>query len=486
MATNTLSEHHAQPSPILSSGIQHVRCSHDRPLPPPGEQAATTLLHLLSNDLILRYTAPLLSVASRYALARTSKAFNGLIVNSNDTFRYLDLSPVTAARLDHKPIDVGGISWRYERMDEALTEDEFYSGPLQGIMSMLARRHVLKTVSTMILDGLAVPADIVGSIIMEDRFNVRILSIREAKHLNERKLMQVLKYAVRPSRPEGMPKLKGVYIFGPMDPSPKPVDPAAGRRRSPTRYPDSSPDSVMSALGAQLGAEWNKRSQEALTSQLAHTDDKWWQPSGRMFKRTPTSDWAETLASCEGIIHFDAVLCRSPRHDPPTHYSSDHSQNGNKYASYLPATVASIALGPSGCAKCGSCPELPACFGSSLPAHLPLLTPPPCHAVSIRAAQMPSVAPSAGTPKLIIRCAQCLHGRWCERCQKWWCEDCYQPAPTLTQLQQQEAVQLTEWSPPTAEKQAGKHEVKVFNNLCVESCLVGELMSGGGEGGMWG
>jgi hypothetical protein len=32
----------------------------------------------------------------------------------------------------------------------------------------------------------------------------------------------------------------------------------------------------------------------------------------------------------------------------------------------------------------------------------------------------------------------------------------------------------------------GGDGIKVFNNLCVENCLVGEMMAGAGSGGMWG
>ena len=484
MDTDRTIGYHAQTERPTASTTEHVAALRDPLAQPQSTERTTTLLDVLSNALILRQTAPYLPLASLCSLARASKALNHVLTESPDTFRYLDLSPVKSAQLDLAPIDIGGINWRSERMDEALTEDEFYSGPLRGIISRLERQHILKSVATMILDGLAVPADVVREIIMEDRFNVRNLSIREAKHLNERKLMQVLKYAVRPSRPKGTPKLRSLYVFGPMDPLPKLSETTVGRRRSPSRYPDSHPSGVMDALGAQLGAEWNKRSQEALTSQLSHSDDKWWQPSGRMFKKSPTADWAETLKACEGTIYFDAVLCRSPRHLLPTYADSNSDGRETCYMSYLPPAVATIALGPRGCAKCGSCPESPAVFGASPPTQLPLLTPPPVHCSTIRAAQMPSIVSGSGTPRLIVRCTHCLQGRWCERCQKWWCEACYQPAMTLTQLQQQELLQLEDWSSET--RNSEQKDIKVYNGLCVETCLVGEMMSGAGEGGMWG
>jgi hypothetical protein len=445
------------------------------------ERIPTTLLDLLSNSLVLRQTAPYLPVSSLFTLAATSKSFNSLVCQPSETFRYLDLTTVKSASIDCSPIDSGGMSWRRQRMDESLTEDEFYCGPLRGIMSRLTRQNILGNVATMILDGLTVPADVVREIISEDRFNVRILSIREAKHLNERKLMQVLKYAVRPSRPEGTPKLKGLYVFGPMDPRPAPPEPIIGRRRSPTRYPDSPPSGVMNALGAQLGAEWNKKSQEALSKDLRRSDDKWYQPSGKMFKRTPVADWAETLQACEGIIHFDAVLCRGPRHDPQNFLGQVAEDVQHQHNSYLRPAVATIALGTDGCAKCGSCPEGPATFGQSPSHHLPLLAPPPLHSPSIRAAQLPHSKDGSGPPPLYVRCEACLKHRHCERCSKWWDEKCYSPG-TRTELQNTELLQ--DWHTVQSDAPA-KEDIKVHMGLCVDTCLVGEMMVGSGAGGMW-
>ncbi|KAF2086715.1 hypothetical protein K490DRAFT_12972, partial [Saccharata proteae CBS 121410] len=401
----------------------------------------TTLLDLLSNSLVLHQLAPYLSLSSRFALAATSKSFHNLVFGTPEVFRYLDLSPVKSAVIPYNaPIDSGGISWRAERMDEALTEDEFYSGPLRGIFSKLARRHVLNTVHTMVLDGLSVPADLVREIVAEDRFNVRILSLREAKHLNERKLMQVLRYACRPTRPEGTPKLKGLYVFGPRDSPPVDDEPVTrGRKRTPPR----TPSGVMAAEGAQIGAEWNQKSSDALTASLAHTEHKWYQSAGRMLPRQPSSEWAETLKACEGIIHFDAVLCRGPRHDITKAYTSQ-SAIPHPLA-YLPPAVASVALGPSGCQTCHFCPEGPAIFSKSPQSHLPLLSPLNLHASTIRAAQKPSTldVTSLSPPPLIVRCEDCLRGRWCERCNKWWDEHCYAGGVpnTLTALQMTEMAE---------------------------------------------
>lgn len=445
--------------------------------PPP------TLADLFSNSLVLRQTAPYLPVAAVLALAATSKSLDHIVHNSPDAFRYLDLSTVKSAIVPYEPLDSGGISWRAERMDESLTEDEWYSGPLLGLFSKLQRRHVLQHVQTLVLDGLSVPADLVREIIAEDRFNVRILSIRETKHLNERKLQQVLRYAVRPSRPAGTPKVKGIYFFGKRELPPAPVEHAPKKKNSRS----SSPKGVMSSQGAQIGAEWNHKSSEALSTSLARTSDKWYQCSGRMMPKRASLEWAETLKACEGIIAFDAVLCRGPRHDPARAFvsNSDSEASGLPHpASFLSPAIATVALGSSGCNQCHSCPESPAVFGNSPSSQLPLLSPIPLHSSSLRAAQIPHTLDGSRPPPLFVRCEDCLKGRWCERCHKWWDEDCY----AVSAIAQRTELQQTEYTEnAVAEGKAlPKQSIKVHMGLCVESCLVGEMMAGAGSNGMWG
>ena len=212
-----------------------------------------------------------------------------------------------------------------------------------------------------------------------------------------------------------------------------------------------------------------------MASQLSRTHDGWWRPSGRMFRRTPSSEWAETLKACEGIIAFDAVLCRGPRHGISSMYSYPEEQRHL----HLPHTVATIALGSVACVKCGSCPEGLASFEFSPSHHLPLLAPPPLHSVSVRSAQKPLHATETGSLGMIARCVECLRGRWCERCYKWWCESCYQPS-TRTALQQLEHMQQAMLSSQVSEG-GTKQEIKVHMGLCVDSCLVGEPMSDTGN-----
>jgi hypothetical protein len=435
-----------------------------------------SLLDLLSNTLILRQTAPYLPIGSLCALAKTSTAFRTIIHQSPEAFRYLDLSPVKSAicTID-EPLDIGGNNWRRERMDESLTEDDFYSGPLRSIFSRLARQHVLKNVHTLVLDGLSVTAEFVKEMLTEERYNVRLLSIREVKHLNERKLQQYLRYAVRPSRP----RVKGIYLFGPRE---------AAIVTSPTkRSPSPASRGVMSSQGAQIGAEWNQKSTDALNAALSRTEDKWYRSSGRMMTKRPSSDWAEILQACEGIIAFDAVLCRGPRHDPSKAYIREGSASSVPHpASFLRPAIANVALGPSGCETCHSCPEGSAHFGHSPPAQFPLLSPVPLHWSSVRAAQTPHTSDGSNPPPLYVRCEDCLKGRWCERCHKWWDEDCYAGSTIAqrTELQQTELMETLDSNGTS--QMVPKQQIKVHMGLCTGHCLVDEWMAGAGGFGMWG
>lgn len=58
------------------------------------------------------------------------------------------------------------------------------------------------------------PSDICDEIINGSRFSVRLLSIRDAKNLDESKLRAALQYACRPGR-DADPRLQGLYFFGP-------------------------------------------------------------------------------------------------------------------------------------------------------------------------------------------------------------------------------------------------------------------------------
>lgn len=438
----------------------------------------SSLVDLLSNSLVLHQIAPYLPVASLCALSSTSRVLHDVIRQSPEAFRYLELSPVKSANvLFDGPLDSGGISWRAERMDESLSEDDFYSGPLRGIVYRLEKQRVLRHVHTLVLDGLSVTAEFVKELLTEDRYNVRLLSIREVKHLNERKLQQYIRYAVRPSRPEGTPRVKGIYMFGPRDRS---YEPESTRTPSP---PASR--GILASQGAQIGAEWNEKSSRALNTVLARTSDRWYQSSGRMITKRPSSEWAEVIQACEGLIAFDAVLCRGPRHDPSKAIVRDSSSVPNPTA-FLRPSIATVALGPAGCETCRSASEGPAIYGDSPASCFPLLSPIPLHASTLRAARVPHTTDGSRPPPLYMRCEDCLKGRWCERCHKWWDERCY-AGSTLAQRTELQQTELAEtFTTEGTISMIPKQTIKVHMGLCVDQCLVGEMMAGAGSNGMWG
>ncbi|KAK5125605.1 hypothetical protein LTR85_011879 [Meristemomyces frigidus] len=242
------------------------------------ESLPVSLIDLLTNSVILRQTAPYIPVRGLLALAATCKTLRDIVNGQSEAWRHVSLTTISSAKIDSSPIDVGGISWRAERMDESLTEDDFYSGPLRGIFGRLHQKHVLQYVQTLILDGLSVPADLVREIVAEDRYNVKILSIREANNLNQTKLQQVLRYIVRPTRAEGTPKLKALYVYGNIDFFGD-KDAARFSVGQQQRLEGSQGLGVMASEGAQIGAEWNYKSSSALTTSLADEEMKWVLPS---------------------------------------------------------------------------------------------------------------------------------------------------------------------------------------------------------------
>ncbi|KAF2153245.1 hypothetical protein K461DRAFT_286045 [Myriangium duriaei CBS 260.36] len=401
----------------------------------------TTLPDLLANHLILLQLTPYLPLPSLLSLSSTSTSLRSLLLTHPSTFSHLDLSPVPSARLPASltaPLDRGGQSFRAERMDEALTEDEFYCGPLRGIFSRLTRIGALAGVGTMVLDGLCVPADLVREIVADtERFKaLRVLSLRRCEHLNERKLCQVLKYAVRPGRAEGTPRLRALYVFGPRD-----GDVGSGEVEVGTRG-----GGVTEVEGAQIGAMIGAHE---VVGGADMALDPWYRRQGVVMS-IPLSDWAETLDACQGIIHFDAA--------------------GSEF---LGPAMATISLG--GCASCGSCPEEPAIFGQHDETAFPLLAPPPLHSQTVKEAQRPygCVVRDGRTqyPPLILRCPECVRNRRCSTCNKWWCEACYQP-PKAANIRADGSVQYENNAQP---KQMGVRRECWECGLTCAACILRDI-----------
>lgn len=295
------------------------------------------------------------------------------------------------------------------------------------------------------LDGLSVTADLVHDILKDPSFSVRVLSIRGVKNLNERQLRGALGYACRESRPEGTPRLKGLYIFGPKDAAPGPLPARESRSPSPT-----SPTAVAAA--------WNNRSQKALTAALDEEPEAWYTRRGHQLVPLRISpEWASTLVACAGIIAFDSVLCTSPRHFNSRAWGTINIEALNAAGSPASASVpqfnvATHSLG--GCASCGSAPEGWTIWGEEAfesqrdsdgrrtsdscntdIGRFPLLAPPPMHSASLRVAMCPTGQPVRPIPfaagdkqqqaRFIPRCFDCIRDRYCAGCHRWWCESCY-------------------------------------------------------------
>lgn len=355
---------------------------------------------------------------------------------------------------------------------------------MRGIFNTLQRRHILQDVQTLILDGLSVPSDIVSDIITQGQYNVRILSIREVSNLNERKLQQALKYVVRPSRPANTPKLRALYIFGP-----KEVVPTLRFQRHVNRYLpgivpiDTIPSygGVMYSPGAQIGAQWNAKSEDTLAEEMVRGCDKWYSGGGKVIMKPPSMEWTHTVIACQGIISFDAVICNGPRHTAAMTENEKPSEPVwyKRNGAYLEPRVATHSI--KGCHGCGTTPEMFSKFGVSPMGNFPLLAPPPLHSSTVRAAKIPFVS---SPDKLLVRCIDCLRGRFCESCHIWWCENCYE---IPNHAYAPGSPQPWDGSGATGDGHPEKNvKVRVSMGLCVESCLVSEMMSGAGSNGMWG
>jgi len=326
----------------------------------------------------------------------------------------------------------------------------FYSGPLRGIFSNLRRADILRDVQVLSLDGLSVTAELIHDILVDPSFSIRILSIRGAKNLNELKLRGALQYACRESRPEGTPRLKGLYVFGPQDTYISGSTPESGGS-SPSRA-GTSPTGV--------SASWNDRSQKALAASSADEQEGWYVRRGEQFpgRNRIAAQWATTLVACQGVIAFDAVLCTGPRHLNSSAWGSISIDALNAAGSPASVNIPHYAVAThslDGCASCGTAPEGWTVWGetptperdeydrrtskslSDEIGRFPLLAPPPMHSANVNVAmcpsgqsvrsRIPSLLSASKQPKarFIPRCFDCLRERYCAACHRWWCESCY-------------------------------------------------------------
>ncbi|KAE8148838.1 hypothetical protein BDV25DRAFT_157391 [Aspergillus avenaceus] len=375
-----------------------------------------SLIDVLSNSLVLDHMAPYLSVSSLFALAATSRILQNVIMETPYVFRHLDLTQCRGTRLPHSAQTNSKTRMNgMQSLDEFSNADEFCPAPLRDVFARLGQHNLIQNVRTLILDSLPVPAALVAEIILTDRFSVNILSLRECHNLNERKLMQVLQHAVRPSRPKGTPRVKGIYYFTPI---------SQPRTMARSRYRD-----WWSSKCVRQGRGENPLANEPPLPKDHHENSQyiqnaWYRASGRLFPQKIEEGWAQTIQMCEDIIAFDAVLCRGPRHNIDSWVHSDHAQDGHELGRQMSGlAIATISLGPMGCDGCHTLPEEPSIWGRSSKAQFPLLTPPPFHSSSVAVAKRPALFPERN-PALVARCAECLVDRWCHRCNRWFCASC--------------------------------------------------------------
>ncbi|KAI0869917.1 hypothetical protein GGS24DRAFT_493396 [Hypoxylon argillaceum] len=420
-------------------------------------ELSPSLLDLLSNTLVLYQTIPYLPVSAILNVAATSRSFRHLLQNTPGVFRHLDLTQVATAQFDIDAIDHGGEVWRSVQVDENLTEDDFYSGPLRGIFSNLQRRNILQHVNTLVLDGLSVTSEFLNEILVDASSRIRILSIREVKNLNERKLMQSLRYACRSRRPHGMPRLKALYYFGKRDAIPLIAT-------SPLAHAASS----RALRDAHISARWNQKSQQSLKASIESEGEDWYSRKGRMIKKPIAAGWAETLLDCREALHFDAVLCTGPRHRNSPAYGrtpvTPISVNGAS-----PWGVATFAVG--GCASCGSAPEGFTVYGEAPSEELPLLSPVPLHSSNIKSAIRPAPTTNGANQRheFVPRCLECIRERYCFSCNQWWCEACYE-VPSREELTAQHVHIVDEANGLMDHEMAALAQLKVKTPKITRSC----------------
>lgn len=410
-----------------------------------------SLLDLLSNSLVLHHISPYIGVPGLLSLAITSKSFRSLVLATPQVFHRLDLSPVTSrlhSAAEEQP--------RRSYYDEQVSPGSPF--PCVRAHYYFSSHNLAKNIRTLILDGSYVPFPLLSGFLMDETYHIRLISLRSMTKMDDYMLTQLLRYLIRPSRPSGIPRLKGVYHFLPMDESFK-----AAARPTASTLPTVSITGVTNSIGAQLAAttlEEPSNEDQALQT-VAKTWDPWYGSAGTVLPGSLIPEWADLVEACEGIIAFDATICRHDR---------------DRYGDPRPK-LATVRL--NGCKSCGSCPEGPASLDLSPESHLPLVPPPPLHAYTVKVAQRPENFPDQhSSPTFIARCFLCLKNRWCEACNAWWCEDCYTPPSRKAPTEPSTEV------PPAAS--APNAEIKVYNGLCIANCLRNQLLSTGGEGGMWG
>lgn len=407
----------------------------------------SSLLDLLSNDLILRHTSPYIGIKSLVSLAATSKSYQSLVYNTPNVFQHIDLYGTAVFKLSAQDLLIDD-----QKLDYLLAQR------FSTIFTALGNRNVMQDVRTLIMDDVLVPTTIIEDILLDDRYQIRLLSLRPNCKGPNNDMLRILCHLIRSNRPNGTLKLRGLYWFGHSNRLKN-----LHNSKETTGRPEAT--GVTVSMGAQLGSD-NHRLYDLDNSRKhfgedPYSDSPYGAPgmSDVLTGGWVASEWAEILEACRGRIAFDAVLCRHNREILPDSRPK----------------LATVRL--RGCEICGTCPEGPAYPGVSPADHLPLLSPLPLHSSKVEVAQRMDTG-GEPYPPLILRCRTCLKDRWCEFCNAWWCESCY----TIPKNRGRPKGKSASIVPASASNE----DIKVYMGRCISKCLVNDLLHGVGEGGMWG
>lgn len=305
---------------------------------------------------------------------------------------------------------------------------------MENVLRKLQQLNILQHVQTLVLDGLDVPARLIHHLMGNEQLNIRILSVRSVNRLDEGELQHVLHYAVSLPRPANMPKIQGLYLFGPRD-----------AFRTAFR--------AASKLRSAMPPEFH-----------VPQPDRWFDTDGRIFPKAPDVNWPEIVQACQGVISFDLPLCNGPYHSRSVANTIPSAE-----LDFYPPGLATHALGA--CSGCNRAPEGFSTLKTTPINQFPLVAPPPLHSSSIKSAKIP---PDSGhdpiRKKLLMRCVRCLQNRYCESCYRWWCEECYEPPVQRSRIPKE----VEEWEKLEAKSSKLDKRAKVLMGVCIDCILLSD------------
>ena len=393
------------------------------------------LLDTLSVQVVLVRVCSHLPLLSILQLAAVSKSLQSVVYDCPVVFRRIDVSQWkrqlgTKRRIDKAAQSAIGSSSR----------DEQELWRVRALLQSLAGRSLLAQLQILVLDGQKIDLALLQDVLLAAAAPLRILSIVRSTSVGPFRVLPFLE-SIYHARPRGTKATLGVYVAGVLP---------ASISDSCSELP-STPKGVTTSLGATLGVA-NDLSGAAAVPSTDQSQHPWYRNSGIL------SRYAHNLHSLFHLenLYLDVVRCRGPGH------------------AGAQLQTARVAL--RGCQTCGGAPE-GLVDPATAPSHdLPLLQPVP-HSPSIRLAQQPyPEAAGVPLPRFLARCLPCLGDRWCVRCGRFWCENCYDP----------KIAQAEDDHTPVSDSESARVPLKVYNGLCVEKCLVAEMYHGAGSGGMWG